>query len=139
MLKNLLIIALSIFCNVIFAQKSNLFINVGGIKPNTGSLFVAVHVKENYLSKTHYATQVVKAKLENQQVEFYLPQGTYAIAIFQDYNGNQVLDKNVMGIPQEPYTFSNSVRPKFRAPTFDEAKILIEDKTLTINLKLAAW
>ncbi len=137
--KNLLILTLSIFCNVVFAQKSNFFINVSGIKPNTGSIFVAVHIKENYLSKTYYATQVVKAKSESQQVEFYLPKGTYAVAIFQDYNGNKVLDKNLMGIPQEPYTFSNGVRPKFRAPTFDEAKISIDDKPLSVNMRLATW
>lgn len=134
-----LIISFSIFYNIIFAQKSNFFVNVSGVKPNAGNLFVAIHVKENYLSKTYYATQVVKAKQENQQVEFYLPKGTYAVAIYQDFNGNQILDKNMLGVPQEPYAFSNGVRPKFRAPTFDEAKVLIGEKPLSVNLKLAAW
>ena len=37
-----------------------------------------------------------------------LPPGRYAAKIFHDLNGNGALDANVLGIPTEPYAFSNN-------------------------------
>ena len=35
--------------------------------------------------------------------------GNYAIAVFHDLNGNGKLDRNLIGLPSEPYGFSNDV------------------------------
>lgn len=48
-----------------------------------------------------------------------LPTGRYAVALFQDRNGNGELDTNFFGVPVEPYGFSNNVRPRFFQPGFD--------------------
>ncbi len=37
--------------------------------------------------------------------------GDYIIAIYQDLDGNEELNKNWMGIPKEPYGFSNNIKP----------------------------
>jgi uncharacterized protein (DUF2141 family) len=39
-----------------------------------------------------------------------LDPGQYAIILFHDENGNGKLDRNALGVPTEPYGFSNNVR-----------------------------
>ena len=123
-----------------FAQKNNLTINISNVQLNTGTVRVGVFNKQNFMSKNLVTASVLPAKNANISISFSLPKGEYALAISQDYNENTVLDKNFLGIPQEPYVFSNSVRPKFRAPTFEEAKFFVDDKKTTLqNLKLESW
>ena len=66
-----------------------------------------------------------------------LPQGEWAVAITQDLNNNDKIDKNFVGIPTEPYAFSNNVRPTLAAPDFNECKFLVDGpgKVVSIVLK----
>jgi uncharacterized protein (DUF2141 family) len=52
-----------------------------------------------------------------------LAPGAYAVTVFHDQNDNRRFDKNWVGVPREPWGVSNNVRPKLRAPSFDEARI----------------
>jgi uncharacterized protein (DUF2141 family) len=83
-------------------------------------------------------TQPVKIDpqtLTAQAVFSRIPQGTYAVMVFHDENGNGKLDKNMVGIPKEGYAASNNPAKKMRAPTFDEAKLsLNSDQTIEIRL-----
>lgn len=54
-----------------------------------------------------------------------LPDGTYALAVGQDLNGNGVVDTNVFGAPTEPWGVSNNVRHTLRAPKFEEASFSV--------------
>ena len=47
-----------------------------------------------------------------------VPAGVYGLAVFHDRNGNQILDRNLFGIPTEPYDFSRNYIG-FKAPSFD--------------------
>lgn len=62
--------------------------------------------------------------------------GKYAVAIMNDLNGNGSLDKNMFGVPKEPWGVSNNVRPALREPRFDEAQINLEADT-TIHVRIA--
>ena len=66
-----------------------------------------------------------------------LPVGEWAVALTQDVNNNDRLDKNFVGIPTEPYAFSNNVRPTVAAPDFNECKFLVDGpgKVISIVLK----
>ncbi|MBH8559266.1 DUF2141 domain-containing protein [Hymenobacter negativus] len=66
-----------------------------------------------------------------------LPKGEWAVAITQDLNNNDKIDKNFLGIPTEPYAFSNNVRPTVAAPGFDECKFTVSEpgKVVSIVLK----
>jgi uncharacterized protein (DUF2141 family) len=65
-----------------------------------------------------------------------LPPGEYAAVAFQDVNGNGKLDKNFLGIPKEPYGFSNSARGSAGPPKFSAAAVTLNpDGTTTIVLK----
>lgn len=65
-----------------------------------------------------------------------ISKGAYAISSSQDLNGNGVLDKYWTGIPKEPWGVSNSIRPTFRAPTFEEAKIDFNGELLNISFEV---
>ena len=52
-----------------------------------------------------------------------LPDGPLAISLFQDANANGRLDMNAMGMPMEPYGFSNNAASSFGPPTFEQAVV----------------
>lgn len=54
-----------------------------------------------------------------------LAPGEWAVALSQDTNNNDKLDKNFLGIPTEPFAFSNNIKPRLSAPTFQECKFTV--------------
>ena len=68
-----------------------------------------------------------------------LKAGNYAISCFHDLNDNGRLDTNWMGIPTEPYGFSNNARPAFRAPKWKEAAFNLTSSGRSISVRLEQW
>ena len=69
-----------------------------------------------------------------------LGEGEYAVAAYHDVNNNGKLDKNGLGIPQEPYAFSNNASAKWKAPTFQEVAFDPSTYEGTImQLELKRW
>lgn len=66
-----------------------------------------------------------------------LEEGEYAISLFVDENGNGRMDTNPIGIPIEPYAFSNDATGNFGPPSFEKAKFNVakENKSIVINVK----
>lgn len=63
--------------------------------------------------------------------------GTYAVSVMLDTNRNGKADKNFLGIPSEPWGVSNNVRPKMRAPKFEEASFTVDaGATLMLAVEL---
>jgi len=95
---------------------------------------------EGFPGDASKALRTQPAKIDPQtltaQVVFSeLPQGTYAVIIFHDENGNGKLDKNLVGIPKEGYGASNNPAKKMRPPAFDEAKFsLTSDQSVEVKL-----
>ena len=48
-----------------------------------------------------------------------LPAGDYAIRVLHDVNDNDELDTNYIGLPIEPYAFSNNATGNFGPPSWD--------------------
>lgn len=59
-----------------------------------------------------------------------------AIAIYQDRNANEKLDKNAFGIPQELYGFSNNPKRGFGPPKYAEVAVPLESQRLTLTISL---
>lgn len=68
-----------------------------------------------------------------------LPTGSYAFAVFLDENNNMKLDKNLVGVPIEPYGFSKEPPSKWRLPTWHEVKFELGDSFQTTTLSLKRW
>ena len=123
----------------VMAFGGDLTVEILGIVPKGGKVYVAVYDAPNAFptSGRQRFGQVVSSDDARFIVHFKeLPPGQYAAVAFQDLNGNGKLDKNLLGIPKEPYGFSNNVRGSMRAPAFSEAAVSLEpDGATTIVLK----
>lgn len=117
----------------------DLTIEISGITPNRGKVYVAVYdVPESFpISGRQRVGQVVTPDDRHLTVHFKdMPPGHYAAVAFQDVNGNGKLDKNFLGIPKEPYGFSNNARGTAGPPSFSEAAVTLDpDGATTIVLK----
>jgi uncharacterized protein (DUF2141 family) len=67
-----------------------------------------------------------------------LKPGTYAIAVSHDLNGNHVTDTSWVGIPKEPWGVSKNIRPRMRAPRFEECSFSLTNSvplSLVVSVK----
>jgi uncharacterized protein (DUF2141 family) len=65
-----------------------------------------------------------------------LDYGEYAVATFQDLDEDGKIAKNMIGIPTDPYGFSNNYRPRIKAPAFKDCKFDYDAATASINISM---
>lgn len=66
-----------------------------------------------------------------------LTEGTYAVSVIHDANGNNKFDTNFIGIPKEGYGASQNKLPFAAAPKFEENKFAVSGQsTTTTNIAL---
>ena len=127
-------ICLSVITN---AQAADLNVEIAGITEARGEVLVSLFNKsEGWLRKVVAASNVA-AKVGTVKVTFKdLPEGAYAVSVIHDLNSNKKLDANAIGMPIEPYGFSNDAAGNFGPPTFDQAKFNLGTESKSISLKL---
>ncbi len=127
----------SLIVSLSFLSTTDLSIRIKGISGNERVYVGLYNKRDNFknILKT-YKSKIVKSSSSSYKVIFKnIPNGIYAVSIFQDTNNNGKLDKNFLGIPTEKYGFSNNIKPIFRGANFEESKfILNSDKNLTIDI-----
>lgn len=113
------------------------------LRQPTGRVYIAVFdSKAAYLQTEEARFQKIVPVQSAGTVEVNfsdIPAGAYALSCFHDINGNGRLDTNWLGIPTEPYCFSNNARPRFRAPTWEETKFVLEPGKTVLRLQLEKW
>lgn len=135
---NILLTYLLILAAPFIDNNPKLTVEINNINKIKGSVKVAVfNTDKNFLEKDsairNYSLNVDSSS--KKIVIDDLPKGVYAIAIYHDVNSDDVCNLNFIGIPKEPYGFSNNFRPKFSAPKFADCKIsLVKNQTIKINL-----
>lgn len=65
-----------------------------------------------------------------------VPVGMYAVAAYHDINMNERMDTNFIGLPREPYGFSNDVGRR-APPNFSMAQVPVNAPATTIDVRLA--
>jgi uncharacterized protein (DUF2141 family) len=65
-----------------------------------------------------------------------LPPGTYAIKLYQDLNADGALGLNFLGIPTEPYGFSNNAPVRFGPPSWAAARFTASTPTVSHTISL---
>ena len=120
------------------ANADTLRVTVNGVKAGEGSLRVAVCDEANrndFPDGKFLLDAVVPATGNRMTVEFSdVDQGEYAVAVFQDLNENETLDKNFLGIPKEPYGFSG--KWKSGGSTYDKALFNTDEVGFEITIML---
>lgn len=119
-------------------DRAALSLSVKNFKHDTGKLMVALYNDPaDYLKEPFRVADTVIYDLQQVTILFAdLPKGTYAISIYHDENENGDLDTNFMGIPEEPYAFSNDAPGRFGPPSFEAAAFDLTEiqNTHMINL-----
>lgn len=124
------------------ANAAELVVHVSGVAAARGSLGCALFSREaadQFPLNLEAATRLRSpAQVGIMQCVFRdLPAGSYAVSAAHDVNDNSKTDRNVVGLPTEPWAVSNNVRPTWRAPRFAEAAFTLEaTDTRRIDLQL---
>lgn len=119
---------------------ARLVVRITGLEPASGQVAVAL-----YDSEQAYETGAAPLRrgsvtvgpdgVTEWPVEGLAP-GVYAVAVYLDRNGNGELDRNRLGIPKEPYGFSNDARGAFGPPTFGAARFSLDAAGTSIEITL---
>jgi len=118
-----------------FSQHS-FTLEISGAKNQGGKIYVSVFNSEYaYDAKKVTYSLVTNAGAEIVHLPIALPAGEYLFSMFQDSNGNGKLDTNLIGIPREPFGFSN-YSGKSAPGNFDKLKVIVNDKTKKIAVLL---
>jgi uncharacterized protein (DUF2141 family) len=134
-----------ILAGIHFLLDDSLVLTISGWKGNTRCMGVAIYDEDGFKRDVpnFYSTYVCldgpKQQSHTYRIPKILPDDRYVIAIFQDLNGNQKLDKNTFGIPTEPYVFSGKMKSKWKKPIFNEVSIMVKNKMNPMSLQLKTW
>ncbi len=121
------------------ALAADLKVVIDGVRGDKGTVMVALfNDAPAFKADARFAGAFMTAKPGRVVVGFpELAPGTYAVSAFHDENGSGVLETNFLGIPNEGYGFSNNAKGFAGPPSFGAASVALEDKHLTVTLKLA--
>jgi uncharacterized protein (DUF2141 family) len=106
------------------ADQITLSVRVDNVRPDQGEVRVAMFAEGAWLSEQPVAA--LRTASSGATVTLRLPApsaGRYGLAAYQDINGDGELNRNMIGIPTEPYAFSNNAPLRFGPPTFEDAAL----------------
>ena len=110
------------------AQAADLTIHFENVLPAGGILRMGLYDQARYPddNSTPIAAADVPAKAgETTVILRGIAPGVYAIQAFQDVNRNDKMDTSWIGLPQEPFGFSQDATPFLSKPSFDETKFTV--------------
>lgn len=136
-MKTIFVILLLLIFQNVYPQTGELSIIITGVKPVIGNINLGLYNNASDFPKEEKEYKNIIFKADSSVVSYSLeiPQGEYAIAVFHDKNADDKCNRSLLGFPTEGYGFSNNVRPRFSAPSFEKTKFNVgESKTITIAL-----
>ena len=119
-------------------ENPQLTLKISNIEKMQGEIIIGVFNQDKNFLKDGFAIKNYKIKVDKNTAVIIitdLPKGEYAITMYHDENSDNECNRNFIGIPKEPYAFSNNFKPKFGPPKFKDCKFeLSENKTLHIKM-----
>lgn len=130
--------AIMVFSLSGYSQQAKITVKVKGITEEKGVMSIALFSSEDeYKSKdTYFLAERVPITSKDFSFTFSdVPYGVYAVKVYHDVNSDEELDTNWIGMPKEPFGFSNDAKGKMGPPSFEAASFKAEgDTELVINL-----
>lgn len=117
------------------ASAATVEVTVDGIEPLSSSLYVALCQGGLTEAECRTGRDAPVSGTTQRMVFQDVAPGTYAVAAFQDENGNGRLDRTGLGLPTEPYGFSGASERAAR-PDFARARITIREPGLAVRVRL---
>ncbi len=139
MKKTLTIIAISLASMVCTSQlnaQNKLTVKIDGIETIKGSILISLFNSADTFMKKSITGKKIEVTGKTVIISFKdIPNGEYAITLFQDENDNRKLDTGIFGIPKEKYGFSNNAKATMGPPKYSACKFEVKEDT-TIDIKL---
>lgn len=127
-----------VLMNLSYSQDAQLTLKVIGIEEAVGQICYAVYEnEEDYKeSENQFSAGCIAIDSVNfQYVITDVPPGTYMISLFHDEDNNEELNTNWIGMPREPFGFSNDARGRMGPPKWEDASFVVKgDLVVEINL-----
>ncbi|MEO0340306.1 MAG: DUF2141 domain-containing protein [Bacteroidota bacterium] len=118
-------------------------LEVNALQEASGCIRIAIYnAADQFDQKDAELTGRVMKVKNLDEIDLYfedIPFGEYGIAVYHDVNENDRLDKNALGIPIEPYAFSNNPKVKWKAPKYRDIKFHFSKDQQEVNLVLKKW
>ncbi|MBK6620273.1 MAG: DUF2141 domain-containing protein [Saprospirales bacterium] len=137
-----MLFTIALLCSLMLDQNATLQLEISNIRETKGKIRVGLFKdgdgfpdQGKVLWSKGFDPQTGKISVQIPDLLF----GDYAIAVFHDLNGNGKLDRNMLGIPSEPYGFSGKASGKWSAPVFEDARISLSEKTVFQRIELFFW
>ena len=110
---------------------SSLTVRITGLKDEDGEVLVGLYnTKAGFESENDVMGRTVPVNARTESVTFNgIPAGDYALKVFHDEDSDGKLDTGLMGIPSEPYGFSNDASDPFSAPEWEETMFTVDGPT----------
>ena len=125
----ILLLCFSLLAGFVSGENPQLTIKIENIEVLEGDIRIGVFDTSGNFLKEGFTFKKYKIAVENNTETIIiddLPQGEYAFMLYHDKNADGELNRNFLGIPKEPFAFSNNVKPKFAKPVFEECKFSLE-------------
>lgn len=121
-----------------FKEGFDLTVKVTSLQHSKGLIEFALYKNPALFTQTGKTHRLARVDAKAPEVKFQftdLEASNYAVVVYHDDNSNKICDKNFFGVPTEAYAFSNNMRPKLSAPSFEECAIKL-DKDKVISIKM---
>jgi uncharacterized protein (DUF2141 family) len=121
------------------AHAADLTVEVQGVAPAGGKVYAALHQRAEDFPRADraLADATAEAAAPVTRLTFAnLAPGEYAVAVYQDLNGNGRLDANMFGVPSEPYGFSRDAVGNFGPAKFADSVFRVDTRPVDIRIRL---
>lgn len=139
----LLLLLLAISCLSMRPATTTLHIDISNIKSRQGTIWIGIYRSADEFLDRERGQLVPVSVTRTGQLTVRVPNldyaQEYAIALFHDLNDNGEFDRNVLGLPAEPWAFSGQLRSRLRLPYFEEVKFLLDDQQRYQRVRLRQW
>lgn len=119
------------------AAAADLTVRIEGVEVATGTFHVAVFDADGWHKNEDVAGRLLAVNEGSELTFSGLAPGAYGIKIYQDVDDNGGLNLGLLGIPSEPYGFSNDASARMGSPKFKQARFELTEagavQTITLH------
>ncbi|MFN7180528.1 DUF2141 domain-containing protein [Hyphomonas sp.] len=104
------------------ASADTLTIDITNIKTAKGKVYAALFDANGFAANKSLQGVAAEVAGDTVRISFEgVAPGTYGVKLYHDVNGNGKLDRNLIGMPSEPYGFSNDAPVRMGPPRWADA------------------
>ncbi len=121
------------------STSAKLSVQVTGVRATKGEVALTLYPddKRRFLAKGGKLARVRAAAQPLTKACFWVPPGSYALAIYHDSNGDRDFNRTLVGLPAEGFGFSNNPETKVGLPALSSVRFSVGsgERSLSIQMR----